>query len=168
MERYQTLVYSVCLNMLHDHPQAQDVSQEVFLQVFHSAAKFRFESRVSSWLYRISVNRSLNLIRANRRIERLQRIGILESDRGERQNPSRDLGNNPPDRIFEENRCREILFRAIDTLPFKQRVPLVLNKLLGFTSQEIAEILGISQATVEARLYRAKEKLKNKLLQILP
>ncbi len=168
MERYQTLVYSVCFNLLHNHPQAQDVSQEVFLQVFHSAAKFRFESQVSSWLYRISVNRSLNLIRANRRIERLQRIGVLESERGERQDFSGNIGINPPDRTFEENRRRKILLNAIDTLPFKQRVPLILNRLQGFTSQEIAEILNISQATVEARLRRAKENLKNKLLQVLP
>ena len=147
------MVYSVCLNLLHDHPQAQDNSQEVFLQVFHSAAKFRFESKVSSWLYRIAVNRSLNLIRSNRRMLQRQRIGILESEQSEIHDS------------FEESKRRELLLKAIDSLPFKQRVPLILNKLQGFTSREIAEILDISPATVEARLHRAKENLKNKLLR---
>ena len=87
---------------------------------------------------------------------RLQRIGILESDKSEIHDS------------FEESRRREFLHKAIDSLPFKQRVPLVLNKLQGFTSREIAEILDISPATVEARLHRAKENLKNKLLQLLP
>lgn len=82
-----------------------------------------------------------------------QRIGILESEQSEIHDS------------FEESKRRELLLKAIDSLPFKQRVPLILNKLQGFTSREIAEILDISPATVEARLHRAKENLKNKLLR---
>ena len=92
-------------------------------------------------------------------------MGLLESDKIEEHGPSGQAGHKSPDRSFEESRRRELLHQAIDSLPFKQRVPLVLNKLQGFTSHEIAEILDISPATVEARLHRAKENLKNKLLR---
>lgn len=101
-------------------------------------------------------------------MRRLQRMGILESEIKEAHESTGHAENKSPDHTFEESARREFLHKAIDSLPIKQRVPLVLNKLQGFTSREIAEILDISPATVEARLHRAKENLKNKLLQLLP
>ncbi len=157
-------MYSACFNLLHDHSQAQDVSQEVFLQVFRSAAKFRFESRASTWLYRIAVNRSLNLIRRNRRSRWIQSLSSFTAD----ETPADSLAPAPqvvpPDQAYEDKERDEMVRRAVAALPDKQRVPLVLHKYDGFTASEIAEILSIPLTAVEARLRRAKSVLKRKLL----
>ena len=167
VERYQAMVYSVSFNLLHDHQQAEDISQEVFLQVYRSAAKFRFKSKVSSWLYRIAVNRSLNLIRHNRRFRWLQSIS---SKRAEDEREKSGLSNpleKSPDLVYEDIERREFIQKAVDSLTAKQRVPFILNKFEGFGNREIAEILRIPLTTVEARLRRAKVNLKNKLISYL-
>lgn len=167
VERYQAMVHSVCFNLLRDLQQAEDVSQEVFFQIYKHAGKFRYESKVSSWLYRIAVNRSLNLIRRNRRsrwFSSLSAFGAEEDIRGESVS---DLHLTLPDLAFEEKERREFLQKAIDALPPKQRVPFVLNKCEGFGSREIAEVLQIPLTAVEARLRRAKVGIKNKLIAFL-
>lgn len=167
VERYQALVYSVCLNLLHDHPQAQDVSQEVFLQVYRSAAKFRFESKASTWLYRIAVNHSLNLIRHNRRSRWLLSLSPYEAEDDPKIRILPDARSAPPDKAFEDAERSELVRRAVAALPDKQRAALVLHKYEGFTSREIAEILGIPLTAVEARLRRAKSHLRQKFLAYL-
>ncbi len=167
MERHQALVYSACLNLLHDHQQAQDVSQEVFLQVYRSAAKFRFESAASTWLYRISFNRSLNLIRHNRRSRWLQSLSSYEAEEDPKISVPPDARATPPDQAFEDTERSEFVRRAVAALPSKQRVAFILHKYEGFASREIAEILGIPITAVEARLRRAQANLKHKLLVYL-
>lgn len=157
-------MYSACFNLLHDHTQAQDISQEVFLQVFRSAAKFRFESKASTWLYRITVNRTLNLIRRNRRSRWIQSLSsyAAEEIRADSQTPPAQAAT--PDLAHEDTERDEIVRRAVAALPDKQRITIVLHKYEGFTAREIAEILSIPLTAVEARIRRAKSELKRKLL----
>ena len=167
VERYQAMVYSVCFNLLHDHQQAEDISQEVFLQIYRSAGKFRYESKVSSWLYRIAINRSLNLIRHNRRSRWLQSLSTFGTEEEKRRSSLSDPQAIPPDLAFEDRERREFLLKAIDALPVKQRVPFILHKFEGFSSREIAKIIQIPLTAVEARIRRAKVNLKNKLIPFL-
>ena len=167
VERYQAMVYSVGLNLLHNHQQAEDISQEVFLQIFRSAVKFRYESKVSSWLYRIAINRSLNLIRHNRRSRWLQSLSSLGAEEDKRRSSLSDPQAIPPDLAFEDRERWEFLQKAIDALPIKQRVPFILHKFEGFSSREIAKVIKIPLTAVEARIRRAKVNLKNKLISFL-
>lgn len=167
VRRHETRVYAVCLGLLHDHPSAQDVTQEVFLEVYRSADRFRFECRVSSWLFRIAVNRALNVIRGRRR-SRWQHILSLSDDPGVAADaPWMESGEPSPEESFERGERGALIRRAVDSLPQKQRVPLILQKFEGFTSAEIAEILGLSTPAVEARIRRAKSSLKKHVLAIL-
>lgn len=167
VERYQEMVYSVCFNLLHDHQQAEDISQEVFLQIYRSAAKFRFESKVSSWMYRIAVNRSLNLIRHNQRFRWLQSFSSRSAEEETKGSGLSDPLEKSPDMVYEDIERREFIQKAVDSLTAKQRVPFILHKFEGFGNREIAEILRIPLTTVEARLRRAKVNLKNKLVSFL-
>ncbi len=164
MERHQALVYSACLSLLHDHQQAQDVSQEVFLQVYRSAAKFRFESEASTWLYRIAVNRALNLIRRNRISRWFQSLNSHETEEDVKAGETPEARTTPPDQAYEDSERSELIHKAVAALPEKQRVALILQKFEGFTAGEIAEILGIPLSSVEGRLRRAKSRLKQEFL----
>jgi len=160
-------VYSACLNLLHDHQQVQDVFQDVFLQVYRSAAKFRFESEATTWLYRIAVNRALNLIRRNRRSRWFQSLSSHETEWDVKVSTPPDAQTTPPDQAYEDAERSEMVSNAVAALPGKQRMVLILHKYEGFTAREIAEILGIPLTAVEARLRRAKSRLKQKLLDQL-
>jgi RNA polymerase sigma-70 factor (ECF subfamily) len=164
VERYQGLVYSVCLNLLGSRQEAQDAAQEVFLQVFRSAADFRFESKASTWLYRIAVNRSRNLLRQNRRHRRLERIGLYIGEEA----PAGDTGAPgpaaPPDIAFEDDEQSRAVADAVADLPESQRITLILNKYLDLPAREISDVLGVPKTAVEARLRRGKSRLKQILL----
>ena len=81
IDRYQSLVLNICCNFLSNRQNAEDVAQEVFFQVYKSARKFRYQCLVSTWIYRITVNRCLNFIRDNRRLSWLNSISrVLENE----------------------------------------------------------------------------------------
>jgi RNA polymerase sigma-70 factor (ECF subfamily) len=167
VRRHQSRVYAVCLDLLHDPPSAEDVTQEVFLQVFRSAGRFRFECRVSSWLYRIAVSRALNLIRQRRRSRWQQVLSLSDVRESPTDEKWKGSGEPSPEESFEQAERSAFIRRVVDSLPPKQRVPLVLQKFEGFTSAEIAEILGLSLTSVEARIRRAKSNLRKQILSFL-
>ena len=167
VRRQQGRVYAICLDLLHDHPSAQDVTQEVFLEVYRSAARFRFECRVSSWLYRIAVSRALNLVRQRRRSRWRQVFSLSDVQESPADPVWMASGGSSPEESFEQAERRAFIRRAVDSLPPKQRVPLVLQKFEGFTSAEISEILGLPLGAVEARIRRAKANLRKQILDFL-
>lgn len=163
IDRYQTLVLNTCFNFLNNRQNAEDVAQEVFLQVYRSAGKFRHQCRVSTWVYRITVNRCLNFIRDNSRFRWLDSLSrILENEHQKGQavwSSSADY----PESAFRENETRTLIQKAIASLPEKQKTMFILNKYEGCSYQEIAEVLDVSLSSVEAGLHRAKSNLQKKL-----
>jgi RNA polymerase sigma-70 factor (ECF subfamily) len=158
VERHKAFVYTTCCHLIGNHQQAEEASQDVFFQIYRSASAFRHRSKVSTWLYRISVNRSLNVIRRNKRSRWIKSLSGEET--------AGIPGEEPVDRL-ERKEMRDIIQTAVDSLPEKQRTAFVLNKYEGLSPKEIAEVLGISTNAVEARLHRAKLNLQKRLSSLL-
>ena len=167
VDRYQTLVINTCYNLLGNRQDAEDVAQEVFFQVYKSAQKFRQEAKLSTWLYRIAVNRSLNFIRDNKRFGWLKSLSSLLEDNRKRVTDVPASNLDRPDITLEKKERNAIVQKAIDSLPEKQRAAFVLHKYEGMSYQEIAEILHRSLSSVESLIHRAKSNLQKKLLHYL-
>jgi len=167
VDRYQALVINTCYNLLGNRDDAEDVAQEVFFQVYKSAKKFRQEAKLSTWLYRIAVNRSLNFIRDNKRWGWLNSLStLLEGDR-EVVTDVPASNSDRPDVVLEKKDRNAAVQKAINSLPEKQRAAFVLHKYEGLSYQEIAEIMQRSLSSVESIIHRAKANLKKKLIHYL-
>ena len=168
VDRYQNRILSLCSRSL-SHPQnAEDVAQDVFFQVYKSAGTFRHDCRVSTWIYRIAINRCRNFNRDNRKFAQWG-----ELRRGLDKENSSGPGFIAPDTddpatAWTLNETRELIRKTVASLPEKQKTMLILNKYEGRSYQEIAEIMGVSVASVESCLHRAKVNLQKKLAPQLP
>lgn len=158
VERHKNFVYSTCRSLIGNDQQAEETAQDVFFQVYESAGNFRHQSKVSTWIYRIAVNRSLNAMRHNKRFGWIKSLTGMEPG---------EPGGREPDKQFENKELGRILKTAMDSLPEKQRTVFILNKSGNLSPREIAGILGISTNTVEVRLHRAKIKLQKLLSSLL-
>lgn len=167
VDRHQGVVFNICHHLLGNRQDAEDVAQEVFFQVYKSAARFRQECEVSTWLYRIAVNRSLNFIRDNKWSRRLKSLtSLLEDDRKQVKDiPTSD--SDRPDVALEEKERNSAIQEAINSLPAKQRAAFVLHKYEGLSYQEITEIMQRSLSSVESLIHRAKSNLQRKLIHHL-
>lgn len=157
---YQNMVFRTCLGIVHDHDDADDVAQEVFIEAFNSIQKFRSDSKISTWLYRIAINKSLNFVRSNKRskntipLEPTQENTLADDDHN---------FDQPHEKLLEKQR-KAIMDAAIDSLPKNQRSAFILNKIEELSYKEISEVLNISVSSVESLLFRAKKNLQKKLI----
>ncbi len=167
VRRYQSRIVNFCFKLTGDRESAEEAAQEVFLQVYRGAHQFRGLSKVSTWVYRIAVNRSLNICRKVKRQEWLGNFKSLLKN----SIPGSDEFSAPqqysPDEILEHKQEREFLKKALNSLPENQKIAFFLRHVEGLSYQEIAEILNTSVASVESRIHRAKERLRKKLLSRL-
>jgi RNA polymerase sigma-70 factor (ECF subfamily) len=152
--------------MLGNRHDAEDVTQDVFFEAYKSLKRFRFESKLSTWLYRIAVNRSLNHQR-KRKLERW-----LSLDFEAREETAVDSGysgttEDGPDDAMEKKDTERIVQEAINSLPDQQRIAIVLNRYEELSYEEIAKIMGVTVASVESRLHRAKQTLVKKLRPLM-
>jgi len=167
VDRYQTSVYSTCYSILGDYHQAEEAAQDTFFQIYRSAGSFRGESQVSTWIYRIAVNRSLNLIRKNKRFRWVKNLSSVWNEEIKEEDFPFASSPDEPDKLLEEKEKKGLIESALASLPEKQRVAFVLSKYENLTSREISEILRISINSVDARIHRAKLHLQKKLVSIL-
>ena len=162
VETYQQMVVNTCLGIVHNQADAEDIAQDVFLEVFRNSGQFRGDAKLSTWLYRIAVNRSLNHIRNNRRKKFWQ--SLEETFEGGR-NASNEISDYRTDQAITDEQRRGLLHQAIDKLPEKQRVAFTLNKYEDLSYQKIAEIMDISLSSVESLIHRAKKNLQDQLYE---
>ncbi len=167
VERYQTLVISTCYSLLGNRQDAEDVAQEVFIKVYQEAKGFRGESKISTWLYRIAVNLSLNWRRKRKWDRFLDIFAFWKQEEGGNAYPFETETEDRPDRVIESKERKRILSLALDALPERQRAAITLHKYQGLSYQEIAEVLGTSLAAVESLIHRAKLNLQKKLLPLI-
>lgn len=160
---YQKLVVNTCYSVVQNQHDAEDVAQEVFIEVFRSVQNFRADAKISTWLYRISINRSLNFIRDNKKFKWLQSFGDAVQNRlGELTN-IRTSHTDQPEYSLENNQRIALLHEAINQLPENQKVAFTLSKYEDLSYQEIAEVMELSISSVESLLHRAKKNLQKKL-----
>ena len=165
VNEHQRMVYQLSLNLLGDHNEALDLSQEVFLRVFRTIGSFRGASQLRTWIYRIVVNQARNRQRWWRRRHRSQQVSLDEHIRDHGELP--EAGNNgSPDRALGQKQLGERIRVALEGLPFDQRTALVLREIDGLSYEEIGYSLGIAVGTVKSRLARAREALRAQLRNV--
>jgi RNA polymerase sigma-70 factor (ECF subfamily) len=159
------MVYQLSLHLLGDPQEALDLSQEVFLRVFQMLPKFRGQSTLRTWIYRIVVNHASNRQRWWRRRRRSQQVPLDEqlATHGELAE-SRNFAQ--PDRVLQQREVAGLVWRALDALPFDQRAVIVLREIDGLSYEEIAVSLGVVVGTVKSRLARARENLRASLRSV--
>ncbi|MDX9881921.1 MAG: RNA polymerase sigma factor [Prolixibacteraceae bacterium] len=162
VEQHQKIVVNTCFSLVHNADDADDLAQEVFIEAFNSAQNFRGESKVSTWLYRIAVNKSLNFIRDNKKRKFFKRIEDVFFGRNYT-NSEAGLSSEEPDQNLQEKQKAVILHKAIDSLPENQRIAFTLNKYEDLSYKEISDVMNVSLASVESLIHRAKKNLQEKL-----
>lgn len=159
LDLYSEKVYNLCVGILQNTEDAEDATQEIFTTVYLSIAQFKGDSKLSTWIYRIAVNKCQEHIRKK---SRKKRFGFLTTlDKAEIGNPSSLHANFLHPGIELENKERAaILFGAIERLPENQRIAFTMHKVEGISYEEVATIMNVSLSSVESLMFRAKQNLK--------
>ena len=159
---YQVKVLGLCTSLLGNATQAEDAAQEIFIKAYQSLQSFRGDSSFSTWLYRITINHCLNQQAKKKRQRWFSLDFISDSEIEQNPAPTHDA-NNRPDTVLEQKETELIIQNSINSLPKQQRIAIILSRYEGLTYQEIAEVMHCSVASVESRLFRAKQNLYRKL-----
>ncbi|MCX7798375.1 MAG: sigma-70 family RNA polymerase sigma factor [Melioribacter sp.] len=142
-EKVRNLVFIT----LGDTENIDDISQDVFISVYHKLRDFRFESKFTTWLYRITINKCRDYLRK----KKIRSVFV----------PLSDSDKDYPDKPFSEDiDLSQIVRNAISKLPEKLKIPLILRDIDGLSYKEIAEQLGTEVGTIKSRIFRAREALK--------
>ena len=162
VDLFSKKVYNTCIGMLQNLEDAQDVTQEIFITIHLNIKDFKEESSLSTWIYRISVNKCLEFIRKKNRKKRSGIFRSIFSSDGEKALENHSDFSHPG--IQLENKERSIiLFKAIGLLPEQQQTAYVLHKVEQVSYNEIAVIMDVSLSAVESLIFRAKQNLKKHL-----
>jgi RNA polymerase sigma-70 factor (ECF subfamily) len=158
---HQRMVFQLALNLLGDRDEALDLSQEVFLRVFRTIHRFRGQSSLRTWIYRIAVNQARNRHRFWRRRHRADQVSLDQhlADHGDLVS----LAEATPERVLAQKELATQLNQALEGLPFDQRTAIVLREIDGLSYDEIAYSLGVAVGTVKSRLTRARQALRSEL-----
>jgi RNA polymerase sigma-70 factor (ECF subfamily) len=155
VRRHQERIYRLVYKILGGANECDDVSQEIFLRAYKSIKKFQCQSSFSTWLTQIAINQCINHLKRRKRIKYLS-LGLVSIRQ------TLELQN-----ITENNEKIEIVHKAINSLPLKQRVPIIMYYFESYNCEEIAEIMKCSTGTVKSRLFYARMELKEKLKPFL-
>ncbi|MBN1159509.1 MAG: RNA polymerase sigma factor [Bacteroidales bacterium] len=162
VERYQQMIFRTCMGYLHNEEDANELTQDVFVSAYQHLSSFRQQSALSTWLYRIAVNASLNFLRSRKKP--VLRLDVL-SDRNAAAGislPDADFEN--PEQIMISREQKRLIESALDGLPDKQKTAFILSKYDNLPQKEIAGIMEINEGAVESLIQRAKTNLQKKLM----
>lgn len=161
---YSSKVVNTCYRFLLNKEEAEDVAQEVFIEVFQSIHSFKGNAKLSTWIYRIAVTKSLDEIKKRNRKKRISSLGkMLHLD----EFTNLLIGADKADCNIHNKEQMVQLSKALSKLPDNQRIAFTLGKIEGYSNIEIAAIMNISTIAVESLVYRAKKKVSTDLLNIL-
>jgi RNA polymerase sigma-70 factor (ECF subfamily) len=170
VEAYEQQVFRLVHRILGRRDEAEDMAQEVFVQIFKAVGQFRGDSKLSTWIYRIAVNLCKNRLKyLSRRHDGAQDEFEAVAERG-RLSQAKGLISAavaPPDQVVEGYQLEQIVHRSLAEIDAEFREVLVLRDVEDLTYEEIAEITGLADGTVKSRIHRARTLLKNKVEQAL-
>lgn len=161
VEQCQDMVYNTAVGIVQNPEDADDITQEVFVQVYQSISSFKGESKLSTWIYRITVSKALDQLKKGKRKKRFAYIKALLG--GPEEEPLHPIEFNHPGVQLERKERAGELFAALKQIPDNQRIAFTLQKLEGLSNREIAEIMNTSLYAVESLMGRAKISLQKKL-----
>jgi RNA polymerase sigma-70 factor (ECF subfamily) len=167
VDHFQPMVLRTARGFLRNSDDARDVAQEVFIDIFTNIHRFQGQSRLSTWVYRIAVNRSLNYLRSNKKRLSNRSYSFENSESGQEgtMNLSDPTQKNPA-QILEQKEKSETLHAAIQSLPEKQRIAFTLAEYDDLSYKEIAEVMETSVSSVESLIFRGRKKLQEKLWKV--
>jgi RNA polymerase sigma-70 factor (ECF subfamily) len=158
--KYKDLVFNVCLHYVLNREDAQDVTQEVFVKVYHHLHQYNADTAsLKTWMYRIAINQSLDFLRAKRTKKRFGFItSLFYPDSNE---PLHDVAH--PGIAMEDKESLEELLVIIQSLPEKQMTAIILTKIEDRPQKEVAAIMDMNIKAVESLVNRAKQSIEKKL-----
>ncbi len=161
---YQDKVVNTCYRFVHHASDAEDVAQDVFIEVIQSISGFRGDATLSTWLYRVAVTKSLDFMRKKSRKKRLGHLKQMLGFQDEQGRPAFEPEDrSEPAQTMEQQERAAILAQAVATLPENQRVAITLNQYEGLSYAEVGEIMKTTVSAVESLLFRAKKNLRKGL-----
>jgi len=158
--RYERRVFTLAMKLLGSTPDAQDAAQEVFLRVFKYIHRFDTQKPIEPWLIQVTVNVCRNLGRTRQRCWNTF-PATIEPDLAVA-HPARD-----PHAGLAEEQQRQMLWKALDTLPQKERLAVILRDIDGLKTSEVAQLLGSSETTVRSQVSRARVRMKEAIDQMM-
>ncbi len=158
VNEFKNKVVNICFSYTNNLEDAEDVSQEVFIEVYRSIKNFKKESSISTWIYRIASNKAIDFLRKQKRLKRGSgRISYLEDfSRTDFSSSADQIADDP---LIQEQR-KDLLYSAISKLKDKQKQAFVLTQIEGMSQQQTAEVMNSTVKSVESLVMRARNKLR--------
>ena len=165
IDRYQAKVFSTALHYTHDHEDARDLTQEIFIKLYNNLQNYKGKASFSTWLYRIAVNRCIDWTRK----KKLQTISAIYDGSEEEidiYETIADRGWGPEEALIKQENM-DFIRKVVDDLPEIYKTVIILYYFEDFSPQEISDITGVPRRTIETRLYRGKNLLKLRLEELI-
>ena len=162
IKKYQNLVYGTCFRLLKNQPDAEDLSQETFIEIFRSLVQLKSVDDMSGWIYRISYCKCISFLRKKNPAKASSNTDPSEMNEKLDNRPGHS-NKETPHKTLEKKEADTVLFQKIDQLPGNQKRAILLHKFEGYSHKEICEEMGLSQSSVESLIYRAKVSLRKSL-----
>jgi len=165
VDSHKARVFNTAISFLQNNEDAEDITQEVFIEVYSSLQKFKGQASISTWIYRITVNKSLDHLRKKGRKKRFGFMtSLFNTDAGE---VNADAGHfEHPGILLEKKELSKVLFEAIGTLSENQKTAFILFHIEELSQKEIGEVMSLSAKAVESLIARAKVSLRIQLEDI--
>ena len=160
---HQNKVFSLCVHMMGNREEAEDMAQEAFLKAWRSLDSFHGESSFATWMHRLTTNLCLDYLRKQTRRQNISVAVSLDDEEAAFTEPA-DPGSDPQQELEKRERQRAVE-KALRELPEHQRRALVMREVSGLSYQEIADALELDLGTVKSRIARAREALRKRLLE---
>lgn len=160
VQTYQHMVFNTVLSIVQQYQEAEDVAQDVFVQAFLCIHQFRGDSKISTWLYRIAITKSLD---HERKKNSKKRFNLIKNVLGIETQEQQIVDFYHPGIITDNKEKAAILFKAMKNLPNQQRIAFTLIKIEGLNYEEVATILKVSIKALESLMHRAKNNLRKQL-----
>ena len=162
VENYKNFVFNTCISIIQNIDDSDDISQEVFIQVYKSIKNFKEKSSLSTWIYKITVSKCFEYLRFNKRKKRFSLLINLFREDG----TTIDIPEfEHPGIILEKKENSKLLFNAIDKLNEEQKTAYILKNIQGLSYKKISEIMNKSSSSIESLIFRAKKNLKLHLIK---
>lgn len=160
---HQNKVYTLCVHLVSDRQEAEDLAQEAFLKAWQNLDKFQGESSFATWMHRLTTNLCLDFLRKKTRRKNISVAVSLDDEESGWSEPA-DHRQDPQQKL-EQNERRQALSRALAELPEEHRRLLLMREVGGMSYQEIADALEVDLGTIKSRIARARERLRKILLR---
>jgi len=157
VDNYQRLVSHIVFRLIKDRQDREDICQDVFVKVYQNLGRFRFESKLSTWIGQIAYNTGISYLEK-------KKLPVVEEATADFEKPADGFESPRPDKLAESKEIAEHIRGEIGKLPVHYRVVLTLYHLDSMSYAEIADIMKLPEGTVKSHLFRGRKMLKNNLI----